>query len=324
MAGRTKGIYKGAIMSLNLVTGGGGFIGSNIVDELVRRNEKVRVIDNFSTGKRENLSGVTGKIELVEGDIRDEKIMRKALKGVDYVYHQAALRSVPRSVDDPISTNDVNVAGTLLLLYLAKQLGVKRVVYAASSSAYGDNPELPKVETQLPAPISPYAVSKLVCEYYCSVYSKIYGLETVSLRYFNVFGPRQDPMSAYAAVIPKFISLALENKPLEIHGDGLQSRDFSYIDNVVSANMLAMKAKDSSGGVFNIACGEKYTILDIAETIGKAINKKPEYKYFPARVGDVKHTLADISKAKKNIGYKVKVNFSEGMQRTIESFMNNR
>lgn len=308
-------------MALNLVTGGAGFIGSHIVEELIRRKEKVRVIDDFSSGKRENLAKVINKIDLVKGDIRDEKALRKALKGVKYVYHEAALRSVPRSIEDPISTNDVNVSGMLLLLEMSRKFGVKRLVFASSSSLYGNSPELPKKETQLPAPISPYAASKIMGEYYCSIYSRIFGLETVSLRYFNVFGPRQDPMSEYAAVIPKFIITVLEDKPLEIHGDGLQSRDFSYIDNVVSANLLAMKAKKVSGSAFNVACGEKYTILDIGKTIGEITGKKIRYKHYPARAGDVRHTLADISRTKKYLGYKTLVNFKEGMRRTVEYFL---
>ena len=308
-------------MSLYLVTGGAGFIGSHIVDKLVQLGEKVRVLDNFVTGKKENLSKSINKIELINGDIRDRKKLQVALKGVDFVLHQAALRSVPRSVDDPISTNDVNITGTLLLLEQSRKCKVQRVVYAASSSAYGDSPELPKKETQLPAPVSPYAVSKLAGEYYCSMYNKLYGLETISLRYFNVFGPRQDPASEYAAVVPKFIELALKGKTLEIHSDGLQSRDFSYIDNVVSANLLAVKSKKGIGEVFNIACGEKWTILDIAETIGRIIDKKLKYHHTQTRKGDVRHTLADISKAKKMLGYKPITNFEEGMRKTVEYFL---
>jgi len=308
-------------MSLYLVTGGAGFIGSHIVDKLVQLGEKVRVLDNFVTGKKENLSKSINKIELINGDIRDRKKLQVALKSVDFVLHQAALRSVPRSVDDPISTNDVNITGTLLLLEQSRKCKVQRVVYAASSSAYGDSPELPKKETQLPAPVSPYAVSKLAGEYYCSMYNKLYGLETISLRYFNVFGPRQDPASEYAAVVPKFIELALKGKTLEIHGDGLQSRDFSYIDNVVSANLLAVKSKKGIGEVFNIACGEKWTILDIAETIGRIIDKKLKYHHTQTRKGDVRHTLADISKAKKMLGYKIITNFEEGMRKTVEYFL---
>ena len=308
-------------MSLYLVTGGAGFIGSHIVDKLVQLGEKVRVIDNFVTGKKENLAKSINKIELINGDIRDRKKLQVALKSVDFVLHQAALRSVPRSVDDPISTNDVNITGTLLLLEQSRKCKVQRVIYAASSSAYGDSPELPKKETQLPAPVSPYAVSKLAGEYYCSMYNKLYGLETISLRYFNVFGPRQDPASEYAAVVPKFIELALKGKTLEIHSDGLQSRDFSYIDNVVSANLLAVKSKKGIGEVFNIACGEKWTILDIAETIGRIIDKKLKYHHTPLRKGDVRHTLADISKAKKMLGYKPITNFEEGMRKTVEYFL---
>ena len=307
-------------MNLYLVTGGAGFIGSHIVDKLVQLGEKVRVIDNFVTGKKENLAKSINKIELINGDIRDGKKLQVALKGVDFVLHQAALRSVPRSVDDPISTNNVNITGTLLLLEYARRYKVKRVVYASSSSVYGDNPELPKKETDSLSPISPYAVSKLAGEYYCSMYTKLYGLGTISLRYFNVFGPRQDPSSQYAAVVPKFIELAFKNKPLEIHGDGLQSRDFSYIDNVVSANLLAAKSKKGIGEVFNIACGEKYTILDIAETISEITGRRLKYRHATSRKGDVRHTLADISKAKKMLGYKPITNFEEGMRRTVEYF----
>jgi len=308
-------------MSLYLVTGGAGFIGSHIVEELVNLGKKVRVLDNFSTGKKENLAKVIDKIELVEGDIRKETDLKAALKDVDFVLHQAALRSVPRSIDDPISTNDVNITGTLLLLKLAKEFKVKRVVYASSSSVYGDSPELPKVETQLPSPISPYAVSKLTGEYYCRVYSKTFGLETVSLRYFNVFGPRQDPKSQYAAVIPKFIDSAIRGEELEVHGDGKQSRDFSYVENVVKANILSCEAKNISGEVFNIACGENHTVLDIANTIGKILKKEVKIRHTSPRAGDVRHTLADISKAKKFLGYKVYVDFKEGMKRTVEYFL---
>lgn len=306
-----------------LVTGGAGFIGSNIVDELVRQKYRVRVLDNFSTGKKENLKEVIDKIDVIKGNICSEKDLKAALMGVKYVLHQAALRSVPRSIDDPVSTNDVNIGGTLLLLKIAREAGVRRVVYAASSSAYGDNPQLPKKETQLPAPISPYAVSKLTGEYYCRVYSKTFGLETVSLRYFNVFGPRQAPESQYAAVVPKFIHSALHDEVIEIHGDGKQSRDFSYIDNVVSANLLAMKAAGASGAVFNIACAEKYTVNDIAGIIAEILGKKLKVKHTGTRAGDVRHTLADISLSKKVLKYRVKVNFKEGMRRTIDYFLNN-
>ncbi|MDD5687460.1 MAG: SDR family oxidoreductase [Elusimicrobia bacterium] len=308
--------------SLVLVTGGAGFIGSHIVDELLVRDYKVRIIDNFCTGRLENIKHIFNKIELIKGDIRDEKIVRKAMKGIDFVFHEAALRSVPRSIDDPVSTNDVNIAGTLNLLVAAKNEKVKRFIYASSSSAYGDTKELPKRETQKPQPVSPYAVSKLTGEYYCQVFSKIFGLETVSLRYFNVFGPRQDPESKYAVVVPLFIYCGLKNKPFEIHSDGKQSRDFTYIDNVVNANILSMTAKNisGSGGVFNIACNSKHSILEIANTISKITRIKPKFIFKPKRVGDVRHTLADISLAKKYLGYKPSVNFEEGMEKTIDYF----
>lgn len=303
-----------------LVTGGAGFIGSHICDELVKQNYRVRVIDNFVTGKMENIEHLLNKIELVKGDIRDKKLVTKITKGVDYVLHQAALRSVPRSIDDPVSTNDVNITGTLNLLIAAKEAKVKRFIYASSSSVYGDTKELPKKESQLPQPISPYAVSKLTGEYYCYVFSKTFGLETVSLRYFNVFGPRQDPESKYAVVIPIFIYSGLKNKPFEIHSDGKQSRDFTYIDNVVNANILAMTSKNVSGKVFNIACNDKHSVLEIAHTVSKILKIKPKFIYKPKRAGDVRHTLADITLAKKFLKYKPLVNFENGMKKTVEYF----
>jgi nucleoside-diphosphate-sugar epimerase len=309
-------------MSLYLVTGGAGFIGSHIVATLVKNGEKVRVLDNFITGKKENLAGVMNKIRLITGDIRNVKTLKKSLTGVDYVLHQAALRSVPRSIEDPVSSNDVNITGTLLLLKTAHECKVKRVVIASSSSIYGDNPKLPKREDQLPSPISPYAASKIADEYYCQIYSKIFGVETVCLRYFNVFGPKQDPKSEYAAVIPKFIVAALTNRTITVHGDGLQSRDFSYIDNVVSANLLAAKAKNVSGEVFNIACGERHTLMEMVGIISKVLNKKLNVVHTKSRIGDVKHTLADIRKSEKLLGYKTKVNFNDGMKLTIDYFVN--
>lgn len=306
-----------------LVTGGAGFIGSNIVEALVRRRWAVRVLDNFSTGKVENLEPFLRSIEVVRGDIRETKDLKRALKGVDIVIHQAALRSVPRSVDDPLSTNDVNITGTLKLLMEAKAAGVKRVVYASSSSVYGDSKLLPQKETQKPSPISPYAASKLSAENYCQVFSKTFGLETISLRYFNVFGPRQNPESKYAAVIPKFIESALKGTPLEIHGDGRQSRDFSYIDNVVSANLLAACAPlkiAKDGEVFNIACGESHSVLEIIQLLEKILGKKLPHHHTPPRAGDVRKTWADITKAKKYLKYKVLVNFEEGILRTFEWF----
>ena len=305
---------------LVLVTGGAGFIGSSIVDELLKRNFRVRIIDNFCTGRIENIKHILGKIELVKGDIRDKKLVGKTMKGVGFVFHEAALRSVPRSIDDPGSTNDVNITGTLNLLIAAQTAKVKRFIYASSSSAYGDTKELPKKESQKPQPISPYAVSKLTGEYYCQVFSKTFGLETVSLRYFNVFGPRQDPESKYAVVVPIFIYCGLKNKPFEVHSDGKQSRDFTYIDNVVSANILSMAAKNVSGRVFNVACNDKHSIMEIAYTVSKILKIKPRFIYKPNRAGDVRHTLADITLAKKFLGYKPSVNFEDGMKKTVEYF----
>lgn len=300
-----------------LVTGGAGFIGSNISEELLRRGHKVRIIDNFSTGKMSHIKTFKDRIEIVRGDIRKMADLRKAVKGMDYVLHQAALRSVPRSVDDPLSTNDVNVTGTLQLLMAAREAGVKRVVYASSSSAYGDSQILPQKETHTPGPISPYAVSKLAAEHYCRVYAKTFGLETVSLRYFNVFGPRQDPDSKYAAVIPKFIEAALKGEPIEMHGDGKQSRDFTYIANVVDANILAALTPGVSGQVFNIACNESNSVMDIARNIEKQLGIKVKFNYQPSRKGDVRRTCADISKAKKMLKYKPKIKFIEGIERTV-------
>ncbi|RLD15672.1 MAG: LPS biosynthesis protein WbpP [Caldiserica bacterium] len=303
-----------------LVTGGAGFIGSNIVEELIKRGEKVRVIDNFSTGKRENLDPFLDKIELIEGDIRDDEALEKALKGVDFVIHEAALRAVQRSVDDPLSTNDVNISGTLKLLLKAKEHKVKRVVFASSSSVYGDSEILPKKEDQLPSPVSPYATSKIAGEYYMRVFYKTFGLETVSLRYFNVFGPRQSPFSKYAAVIPLFINWTKRKEPLIIHGDGKQSRDFTYIDNVVDATIKACIVEEAKGEVFNVACGKNYTVLEVAEEIANVLGIKVKYKFTNPRPGDVRHTLADISKARKILGYEVKVDFKEGIRRTVEWF----
>lgn len=300
-----------------LVTGGAGFIGSNIAEELLRRGHTVRIIDNFSTGKISHIKTFKDRIEIVRGDIREMKDLRKAVKGMDYVLHQAALRSVPRSVDDPLSTNDVNVTGTLQLLMAAREAGVKRVVYASSSSAYGDSQILPQKETHTPGPISPYAVAKLAAEHYCRVYAKTFGLETVSLRYFNVFGPRQDPDSKYAAVIPRFIESALKGEPLEMHGDGKQSRDFTYIANVVDANILAALTPGVSGEVFNIACNESNSVMDIARNIEKQLGIKLKFNMQPARKGDVRRTCADICKAKKMLKYKPTIKFPEGIERTV-------
>jgi nucleoside-diphosphate-sugar epimerase len=308
------------VSKLYLVTGGAGFIGSNIVDALAGRGDRVRVLDDFSTGRRENLDAKQG-VEVVEGDLRDAGAVRRAVAGADGVFHQAALRSVPRSVDDPLSSDQVNVTGTLILLLACRDAKVKRVVYASSSSVYGDDPALPKVETLPTRPISPYAVSKLAAENYCHTFARLYGVETVSLRYFNVFGPRQNPESKYSAVIPRFLAQALAGEPLEVHGDGEQSRDFTYIDNVVDANLLAMGAPDVSGEAFNVACGTRHSLLAIADAIADFLGRKLVRAHTPPRAGDVRHTLADIGKAERLLGYRPTVDFATGMRRTCEYFV---
>ena len=300
-----------------LVTGGAGFIGSNVAEALVRRREKVRIFDDFSSGKRHNLRDFAADVEVVEGDLRDMAAVQRAVKGVTGVYHQAALRSVPRSVDNPLATNDVNITGTLQLLMACREAGVKRVVAASSSSVYGANEELPKREEQMLMPVSPYAASKLAGEHYCRIFSKLYGLETVSLRYFNVFGPRQDPDSQYAAVVPLFIQAALDGVPLTVHGDGMQSRDFTYIDNVVQANLRAMEAPGVGGEAFNIACGSRYTLMDIVHAVERDLGKTLACNHTPSRAGDVRHTLADISKAERLLDFHPTIDFDDGMARTI-------
>jgi len=302
-----------------LVTGGAGFIGANIVEALVRNGERVRILDNFSSGERANLAAVQDRVEIVEGDLRDLAAVRRAVDGVSYITHQAALRSVPRSVDDPLSTDEVNTHGTLQLLVAAREAKtVRRVVYASSSSAYGDSPLLPKVEDQTPAPISPYAVSKLAAEHYCRTFSHLYGLETVSLRYFNVFGPKQSPHSQYAAVVPLFMRAALHDEPLVVHGDGEQSRDFTYIDNVVQANLLACTTPGVGGEVFNIACNSRHSVIEIAHTIEKLLGRKVKIEHTPPRAGDVRHTQASIEKAERLLHYHPTVGFHDGMRRTFE------
>ncbi len=303
-----------------LVTGGAGFIGSNIVDALVKRGERVRVFDNFSTGKWEHLEQSRDMIEVLEGDLRRPADVARAVEGVEVVLHQAALRSVPRSVDDPLATNDVNITGTMNLLLACREKGVRRVVYASSSSVYGDNPALPKVETQPTVPVSPYAASKLAAEHYCRIFTRLYGLETVSLRYFNVFGPRQDPESKYSAVIPRFMSAALAGEPLEVHGDGLQSRDFTFVENVVEANLRAAVATSAAGEVMNVACGERYTLLDIIAVVEDLVGRRLVRDHRPPRPGDVRHTLADIGKARELLDFEPKVGFREGLERTFSYF----
>ncbi len=304
-----------------LVTGGAGFIGSHIVRSLVDSGANVRVLDNFVNGRPENLSGVEDKISLLKGDLLNPTDCAQAAHDRDIVFHLAALGSVPASMNDPLRYNQNNITGTLTLLEACRSAGVRRVVYSGSSSAYGDTPTLPKVETMSPSPLSPYAVSKLTCEYYMSVYGHAYGLQTVTLRYFNVFGPRQNPNSQYAAVIPAFIAALLKGVSPTIYGDGEQSRDFCFVDNVVYANLLAgMVDKPLSGQVVNIACHQATTLNELFTLINKHLNLSIKATYVPARVGDVKHSLADISAAQKLLGYEPKVYFEEGLARTVAWF----
>jgi len=307
-------------MALCLVTGGAGFIGSSLARALLGRGDRVRIIDNFSSGKRENLADMIGRLELIEADILDPVALARAVDGVELVFHEAAIPSVPKSMEEPIENHAANATGTLEVLERARRAGVRRVVYAASSAAYGDAPGLPKVESMPPAPISPYGGSKLAGEYYCQVYARAYGLETVCLRYFNVFGPRQDPKSEYAAVIPKFITSALAGQQPRIFGDGSQSRDFCHIDNVVEANFKAASAdaRQVSGGVFNIACGVATDLNQVVALIGDVLGRKIEPRHEPERAGDIKHSVADISAARAGLGYTAAVSFAEGLRRTVE------
>jgi UDP-glucose 4-epimerase len=308
-------------MAHYLVTGGAGFIGSNIVEALIEKGEKVRVVDNFSTGKKENITPFMERIEFMEADILDMEAMKDACKGIDYVLHQAALPSVPRSVTDPISSNRTNVDGTVNILWAAKEAGVKRVVYASSSSAYGNKSVLPKKEDMPADPLSPYAISKYAGELYAQIFYQIYGLSTVSIRYFNVFGPRQDPSSQYAAVIPKFINSLMTSSPPVIFGDGEQSRDFTFVKNVVQANILAVQAEEASGHVFNIACGKRITLNQLVKKLKGILNSPLDPIYTDPRPGDVKHSLADISKAERILNYKPTYNMEEGLHETVEWFM---
>lgn len=303
---------------LYLVTGGAGFIGSNTVGRLLELGERVRVLDNFATGKRHYLFPLKDQVELIEGDIRYLNVVQEATKGVDYVIHMAALPSVPRSIRTPIESNDVNVSGTLNVLIAARDLGVKRVVYGASSSAYGNTEVLPKTEDMAALPLSPYAVNKFAGELYCRVFHQVYGLEAVSLRYFNVFGPRQDPMSQYSAVIPKFIGAALAGQSPTIFGDGEQSRDFTFVENVVAANLLACQAEGASGETINIACGTRVTLNELAGMIGRIVGTDVKPTYQPQRTGDVRHSLADIRKAERILGYQPKIGLEEGLRRTVD------
>ena len=306
-----------------LVTGGAGFIGSNICKRLVSQDCFVRVVDNLLTGKKSNLAGVIDKIEFIQADMGDSEVAQSAMKDIDVVFHEGALPSVPVSIDDPAATHKHCVDATFTLLLAARDAGIKRFVYAASSSAYGDAPTSPKVETMPASPLSPYAVAKLTGEYYCSVFCKIFGLETVSLRYFNVFGPYQDPASQYAAAIPAFVTAILKDESPTIYGDGEQSRDFTYIDNVVDANLLAARAKRTQGEVVNIACGQAVTVNEIIDIINNLLGKSVKSTYTPPRPGDVKHSLADITAAKNLIDYKPKVSFNDGLRLAIDWYKAN-
>jgi UDP-glucose 4-epimerase len=311
-------------MNTYLITGIAGFIGSTLARAVLAKGDKVVGFDNFSTGKRDNLADVLNRIELYEADLLDLDALHQACRGVDYVLHQAAIPSVPRSVKDPLGNNQANVDGTLNLLVAARDARVKRVVYAASSSAYGDTPTLPKREDMLPSPISPYATAKLASEYYMTTFYRCYGLETVCLRYFNVFGPRQDPASPYSGVLAKFITQMLAGEAPTIFGDGKQSRDFTYVDNVVDANLLACAAPagEAAGRVFNVATAERTDLYQTFQILKSLTGYSGELKYGEERAGDVKHSLADISLAEKHLGYKPKVGFEEGLGRTIEWYRN--
>lgn len=305
-------------MRTSLVTGGAGFIGTNLTRTLLAQGHRVRILDNFSTGKRENLGPFQDHIELIEGDLRSYHIVHEAARDIEVIFHQGALPSVPRSINDPITTNQVNVEGTLNILNAARDTDVRRVVYASSSSIYGENPELPKQEDMTPRPISPYAVAKLAGEKYCQVFTRTYGLETVALRYFNVFGLGQDPRSQYAAVVPLFITAFLDGDRITVYGDGEQSRDFTFIENVVQANILAAQAPDAAGEVFNVACGTQMSLNQMLDHLRTIMETDTEVHYVPSRPGDVKHSLADIEKARRILGYHPAVPVELGLRRSVE------
>jgi len=301
-----------------LVTGGAGFIGSNTVDELVRRGHSVVVLDDLSSGKEDNLAEIRNKITFIKGSITDIEVVRKAMHEAEYVLHLGARTSVPRSVKDPIDTNKINIEGTLNVLVAAKELKVKRVVFAASSSAYGETPTLPKVETMQPQPISPYGVTKYVGELYGQTFGRCYGLENVSLRYFNIFGPRQDPSSPYSGVLAKFCTAFLEDTQPLVFGDGEQTRDFTFVENAVQANLLACEAPNASGKVFNVGVGERISLNEVLRELGKITGKRLAAKYDPPRDGDIRDSQADISQARKCLEYNPQVSFEEGLARTFE------
>jgi UDP-glucose 4-epimerase len=304
-----------------LVTGGGGFIGSNLTRALVQRGDEVRILDNFSTGNRTNLAELTNEVEVVEGELRSYERVHAATRGVEVVFHQGALPSVPRSVQDPLTTGAVNVEGTLNVLLAARDEGVRRIVFASSSSVYGNSGELPRIESAHPDPISPYGVSKLAAERYCVSFSRVYALETVALRYFNVFGPNQDPTSQYSAVIPRFLTAIAAGRAVSIYGDGGQRRDFTYVDNVVDANLLAAEAKDASGAVLNIATGLATSVNQLADVIGTLLDRPVEREQHPARAGDVRDSWADIARAGEVLGWEPRVSLEAGLQRAAEEFV---
>ncbi len=308
-------------MSLYLVTGGAGFVGSYLVRFLLDKGESVRVLDNFSTGKRENLEEVTSHIELVEGDLNDRQAVSAAVGGVDFVFHEAAIPSVPRSVEKPMESHEANASATLVLLQEAREAGVRRLVYASSSAVYGANPELPKLETMRTEPLSPYAVAKLAAEHYCVVFHNLYGLETVALRYFNVFGPRQDPSSAYSGVVSRFIDAIVSNTPPVIHGDGEQTRDFTYVDNVAQANFTACHEAAAAGGVYNIGCQTRISVNELWNTMAELTGCHLEPKRERARPGDVPHSLADIAAARQDLGFDPRIGIREGLERTLSFYI---
>ncbi|MES2792338.1 MAG: SDR family oxidoreductase [Planctomycetota bacterium] len=308
-------------MAKYLVTGGAGFIGSHIAERLVSQGETVRVLDNLSTGSLDNLAHLGDRVEFVQGDLQDLERVARAVEGVEVVFHQGALASVPRSIALPLDTHHACVTGTVTLLDACRKAGVRRVVYAGSSSAYGNSPIMPKTETQLPAPLSPYAAAKLAGELYLEAFAASYSLETVRIRYFNVFGPRQDPNSPYSAVIPLFVDALLSNRQPTIYGDGEQSRDFTYVANVVSANLLAAHAEGVSGKVYNVACGGSITLLELLKEICTFLGKPYAPQFGPERVGDVKHSWADIHRAQEDLGYKVEIDLKEGLRRTVEYYV---
>lgn len=305
------------VANVQLVTGGAGFIGSHLVAQLVERGDTVRVFDDFSSGKWVNLANVREAVEVLQGDLRDEAAVRRAVRDVDVVYHQAALRSVPRSVADPRASFDVNVMGTLNLLQAASEAECRRLVFASSSSVYGDTPTMPKHEAMTPNPISPYAITKVSGEQLCAVFTRLYGLETVALRYFNVFGPRQDPASEYAAVIPKFLDALTSGGTPVIYGDGRQSRDFTYVENVVAANIAAAEAEGVAGRAFNVASGRAVTLLEVLDALARLTGEPLRMRHEPPRAGDVRDTLADLSAVRSALGYEVRVPFEAGLERTV-------